>query len=143
MIPLSTTNFSWDDPYGDKTINVSVYSDNRVSTSTLNLETAVMCILEGTGVQFQLVDTGNITVARFTEEQPFRYTDGHRRLETGESLPMQRAVRSTVSPFEVTVELGVLGISVIDHRPRELSYLYLEKVYIAYSTGYDGGTTSR
>lgn len=47
------------------------------------------------------------------------------------------------SPLELILELGVVGISVVDHRPRELAYLYMEKFFISYSTGYDGGTTSR
>ena len=47
------------------------------------------------------------------------------------------------SPLEIILELGVVGVSVMDHRPRELAYLYMEKFFISYSTGYDGGTTSR
>lgn len=146
LTPLSTTNFSWDDPYGHKTLNVSVYTDNSVNISTISLETAVICSVEGTGVQFQLVHTGNITVARFTEEQPSSLSahgDAQVMHESGESLQVQRKVRNIAPLFEFTVELGVLGLSVIDHRPRELSYLYLERVYIAYATGCDGGTTNR
>ncbi|KMT11750.1 hypothetical protein BVRB_5g105600 [Beta vulgaris subsp. vulgaris] len=146
LTPLSTTNFSWDDPYGHKTLNVSVYTDNSVNISTISLETAVICSVEGTGVQFQLVHTGNITVARFTEELPSSLSahgDAQVMHESGESLQVQRKVRNIAPLFEFTVELGVLGLSVIDHRPRELSYLYLERVYIAYATGCDGGTTNR
>lgn len=146
LTPWSTTDFSWDDPYGQKSFDVSVYSDSGVSTSTLNLETAATCSLEGAGVQFQLTDTGKFTVARFTEEQASRLsTEGNDQImiENGESLQMQRIVRNTVPPFELTVELGVLGLSVMDHRPRELSYLYLERVYVAYSTGCDGGTSNK
>lgn len=47
------------------------------------------------------------------------------------------------SPLELIVELGVVAVSIMDHRPRELAYLYMEKFFISYSTGYDGGTTSR
>lgn len=47
------------------------------------------------------------------------------------------------SPMELILELGVVGISIVDHKPRELAYLYMEKFFISYSTGYDGGTTSR
>lgn len=47
------------------------------------------------------------------------------------------------SPLELILELGVVGVSIMDHRPRELAYLYMEKFFISYSTGYDGGTTSR
>lgn len=47
------------------------------------------------------------------------------------------------SPLELILELGVFAVSIIDNRPRELAYLYMEKLFISYSTGYDGGTTSR
>ncbi|CAI9287577.1 unnamed protein product [Lactuca saligna] len=43
----------------------------------------------------------------------------------------------------IIVELGVVGVSLVDHRPKELAYFYLERVYVSYSTGYDSGTTSR
>ncbi|KAK1286591.1 hypothetical protein QJS10_CPB20g01337 [Acorus calamus] len=52
-------------------------------------------------------------------------------------------VQNDAVPLELIVELGVVGISVIDHRPKELLYLYLERVFISYSTGYDGRNTSR
>nr|AFN89138.1 vacuolar protein sorting 13 [Mesembryanthemum crystallinum] len=147
MIPLSTKNFSWDDPYGQKSVSVRVCSDSNVFTSTLNLETTTMCLLEGeTGVQFQLVDTGDIKVARFTEELPSSLSSQDAQLVMSGNwggFHMQRKVQNTVSPLELTIEFGVLGLSVVDHRPRELLYLYLDRVYIAYSTGYDGGTTSR
>ncbi|XP_021768084.1 uncharacterized protein LOC110732449 isoform X1 [Chenopodium quinoa] len=146
LTPLSTTNFAWDDPYGHKCFDASIYSDNSVSTLTLNLESASMCSLEGAGVQFQLMDTGNITVARFTEEQPSRLNaqgDDQAMIDDEESVQMQKKMRNSVPPFELTVELGVLGLSVIDHRPKELSYLFLERVYVAYSTGCDDGTTNK
>ncbi|WVZ11745.1 hypothetical protein V8G54_016275 [Vigna mungo] len=55
----------------------------------------------------------------------------------------QDEMQSSVTPFELLIELGVVGISLVDHRPKELSYLYLERVSLTYSTGYDGGKTSR
>nr|GEW79812.1 hypothetical protein [Tanacetum cinerariifolium] len=56
---------------------------------------------------------------------------------------MPNTEQKNSSPLELIVELGVVGVSLVDHRPKELCYLYLERVFISYSTGYDGGTTSR
>ena len=147
-MPLSTTNFSWDDPYGQKGFDFRVCSGSGIVTSKINLETTTMCSLEGiAGLQFHMAEVGNIKVARFTEESSSKLisqadsqfsTSGNWR-----TYHMQRKMPDTVSPLELTIEVGVLGLSVIDHRPRELSYLYMERVYIAYCTGYDGGTTSR
>lgn len=56
---------------------------------------------------------------------------------------IQASMPDQGSPLELILELGIVGISVVDHKPRELAYLYMEKFFISYSTGYDGGTTSR
>ncbi|KAE8677392.1 hypothetical protein F3Y22_tig00111513pilonHSYRG00017 [Hibiscus syriacus] len=52
-------------------------------------------------------------------------------------------IKVDVTPIEVIIELGVVGVSIVDHMPRELFYVYLDRAFISYSTGYDGGTTSR
>ncbi|KAL9231233.1 hypothetical protein vseg_006486 [Gypsophila vaccaria] len=139
LTPLSTVNFSWDDPYGRKSLEACVYSDGSMVTTTLDLESSA-CLIEGAAeVQFQLLDSGTIKVARFTDADP---RTSNSQGNWG-SIPMQRKVNDAVSPLELTVEFGVLGLSVVDHRPKEISFLYLERVYIAYSSGYDGGTASR
>ncbi|KAJ8444298.1 hypothetical protein Cgig2_019856 [Carnegiea gigantea] len=148
LTPLSTKNFSWDDPYGQKGFDVRVCSGSGIVTSKINLETTTMCSLEGiAGLQFHMVEIGDIKVARFTEESSSKLisqVDGQFSISGNwRTYHMQRKMANTVSPVELTVEVGVLGLSVIDHKPRELSYLYMERVYIAYCTGYDGGTTSR
>ena len=148
LTPLSTTNFSWDDPYGQKGFDVRVCSGSGIVTSNINLETTTMCSLEGiAGLQFHMVEIGDIKVARFTEESSSKLIsqgDGQFSISGNwRSDHMQRKMANTVSPLELTVEVGVFGLSVIDLKPRELSYLYMERVYLAYCTGYYGGTTSR
>lgn len=39
------------------------------------------------------------------------------------------------SQMELVLNVGKLGLSVIDHRPRELVYLVMEKVDVLYGTG--------
>ncbi|KAG0474784.1 hypothetical protein HPP92_014470 [Vanilla planifolia] len=51
-------------------------------------------------------------------------------------------MQSGTFPLELIIELGIVGF-LIDHKPRELLYLYLEKVFASFSTGYDAGKTSR
>ncbi|KAH9610754.1 hypothetical protein KSS87_017342 [Heliosperma pusillum] len=137
--PLSTTNFSWDDPYGQKSLEVCVTNGDIVGTAKLDLENSKCWIEEVAGVQFHLMDVGTVKVARFIDAHPLRVSS---QGNLG-SFQLQREVHNPVSPFELTVEFGVLGLSVVDHRPREISFLYLERVYIAYFSGNDGGTTSR
>ncbi|KAK9698879.1 hypothetical protein RND81_08G137700 [Saponaria officinalis] len=139
LTPLSTVNFSWDDPYGRKSLEACVYSNGSVVTTTLDLENSA-CLIEGAAeVQFHLIDSGTIKVARFTDADPL----SSRSEGNLASFQMQRKVHDAASPLELTIEFGVLGLSVVDHRPKEISFLYLERVYITYSSGYDGGTTSR
>lgn len=72
-----------------------------------------------------------------------RSLDGGGSLRLGDGSQVDSKLREERSALELIVELGVVGISVVDHKPRELAYLYMERVSISYSTGYDGGTTSR
>lgn len=87
----------------------------------------------------------SIKVARFTEVSISSSHEEIRSLTPGNwgTSRMQRETQHNSSPIELIVELGVVGLSVVDHRPKELSYLYLERVFVSYSTGYDGGATSR
>jgi vacuolar protein sorting-associated protein 13A/C len=89
---------------------------------------------------------GDVKVGRFTN-----YQGSTSREESMSLTPagnwgtshVQSAMQNAAAPIELIVELGVVGISVVDHRPKELSYMYLERVFVSYSTGYDGGSTSR
>lgn len=103
---------------------------------------------EGTGLLFHVVDMGNIKVARFVDDK----STGSRSDALGRSLAsfehwrsanMSTTEQEKPAPLELIVELGVVGVSLVDHRPKELCYLYLERVFVSYSTGYDSGTTSR
>ncbi|GAB4857735.1 hypothetical protein Ancab_015642 [Ancistrocladus abbreviatus] len=149
LAPHSTTNFSWEDPYGQKLLDVQIQHDSSIANSKVDLETAAVCSLEGgAGVQFQMVDICNIKIFQFIDEctSELSASGVNRSLMPSGNWGIshvQSKTQNTVSPVELIVELGVVGVSVIDNRPKELLYLYLERVYISYSTGYDAGTTSR
>lgn len=152
--PLSTTNFSWEDPYGLKVIDAKVHCDNIIAVYKFNLESTGECSV-GEGplrLKFHVVEMGDIKVARFTDDwtlgssshEEIRFLTpagnwGNSHMQSR----MQSRMQNNVAPVELIIELGVFGISIIDHRPKELLYLYLESVSISYSTGYDGGTTNR
>ncbi|XP_050141691.1 uncharacterized protein LOC126617690 [Malus sylvestris] len=144
LAPLSTTNFSWEDPYGQKIIEAGVDSASN-GPWELDLErTGICCADEGLGLQFHVMEVGDIKVARFTDTTT-----------SGTSLDLQIAGNwghshmqntnqsNSASPVELIIEFGVVGISIVDHRPKEVSYFYFERVFVSYSTGYDGGTTAR
>ncbi|GAV77402.1 PH domain-containing protein/DUF946 domain-containing protein/DUF1162 domain-containing protein/Chorein_N domain-containing protein, partial [Cephalotus follicularis] len=148
--PLSTANFSWEDPYGQKIIDAKVDDGCSIGVWKLDLGRSGLCSAEegGQGLQFSVVEMDDIKVVRFTddgmmgscshEEIKFQISAGN-----GGNSPMNNDLQYNTTPVEVIIELGVVGVSVVDHRPKELSYFYLERVFVSYSTGYDGGTTSR
>jgi vacuolar protein sorting-associated protein 13A/C len=148
--PLSTTNFSWEDPYGQKFIDAKVAGNDSGSVWKLDLERTGLISAEEPelGLQFLVVEMGDIKVARFMDDRTSG-SSSHKEIRypthTGiwGNTHMQSKKLNNAAPIEIMIELGVFGVSVIDHRPKELSYLYLERVFISYSTGYDGGTTSR
>lgn len=87
----------------------------------------------------QVVEMNNVKIARFTDEESKLQTP----IGTWGNSPIQKMTQDNGTPLELIIELGVVGVSVIDHRPKELSYLYLERLFVSYSTGYDSGKTSR
>lgn len=149
--PLSTTNFSWDDPCGEKLLDVSLCSGTNISVQKFSLEKTGECFPDewGQSVQLVVVEMGDIKIARFTDDQRILELCSRENVNlltcvgNWGTTSMQSKMQNNSAPLELIVDLGVVGISVIDHRPRELLYMYLERVFISYSTGYDGGNTSR
>lgn len=145
--PLSTTNFSWEDPYGDKFLDAKLSDEDSNAIWKLDLERTRSCSAEF-GMQLHVIDGGDIIIAKFRDDKML--TSGSFE-EIRDQTPTEKhgvssvhpEMQNSVTPFELIIELGVVGISMVDHRPKELSYLYLERMFLTYSTGYDGGRTSR
>lgn len=145
--PFSSTNFSWEDPYGDKFLDAKLSEEDSSAIWKLDLERTGLCSAEF-GMQLHVFDVGDIIVAKFRDDKMLGTSsfDEIRDPTPTEKWGVSSAhaeMQNSVTPFELIIELGVVGISMVDHRPKELSYLYLERVSLAYSTGYDGGRTSR
>ncbi|KAL6008537.1 hypothetical protein ACLOJK_034050 [Asimina triloba] len=149
--PLSTTNFAWEDPYGQKLLDVSIDSSGNISFQKFSLENAGEGFTDEWAkcIQLLVLEIGDIKIARFTDDRKTLELSPQARHDLIASFGnwstsfRQSKMQTNAVPMELIIELGVFGISVIDHRPRELLYLYLERVFVSYSTGYDGGTTSR
>ncbi|XP_073134921.1 uncharacterized protein [Henckelia pumila] len=145
--PLSTTAFSWENPYGQKVIDAQVHggSDDAV-VCKYDLDKLGLSSLDGSsGLYIHVKNTSEVKVVSFVVESMLvtRSSDGGGSLRLRDGSQIHSKLPEERSALELIVELGVVGISVVDHRPRELAYLYMERVFISYSTGYDGGTTSR
>ncbi|XP_022737877.1 uncharacterized protein LOC111290709 isoform X2 [Durio zibethinus] len=137
---LSTTNFSWEDPYGQKIIDAKIDGDCNNQVWKVDLERAGQFSPdEELGMQLHLFEIGNIKVVRFMDDWTWKLSTH----EDTRSLTAAGKPLIDVTPVEIIIELGVVGVSVVDHLPKELFYLYLDRVFMSYSTGYDCGTTSR
>ncbi|KAK2995313.1 hypothetical protein RJ640_023827 [Escallonia rubra] len=144
--PHSTTNFCWEDPYGQKLLDAEVCSNSTIAVCKLDLaKSDFQSVGEGgLGFLFHVLEIGDIKVARFIDDRTSGLSsNGGIRFLSPVGNWRNSDLQENTIPLELSVELGVVGVSLVDHRPKELSYLYLERVFISYSTGYDGGTTSR
>ncbi|CAH9120085.1 unnamed protein product [Cuscuta europaea] len=138
LLPFSTTNFSWEDPYGLKVLDSEICSGISCTVMKLDLDKPGFCYkCDGSGLLFHVIDLDDIRVGRFIDENMST-------LHPNEGTSLTESVNlGRSSLMELTIELGAIGVSVVNHNPKELSYIYLERVSISYSTGYDGGSTSR
>ncbi|XP_039123130.1 uncharacterized protein LOC120259563 isoform X5 [Dioscorea cayenensis subsp. rotundata] len=143
--PHSTVNFSWEDPYGQRLMDICIQSEINTYVPNVSLEKTTECctILQGHGIRYDVIESGDMKIARFTEGRSVLYGNPELLASNWGISPLPNEAQSNNSPLELVIELGILGISLIDHRPRELLYLYLEKVFVSYSTGYDAGLTNR
>lgn len=149
LCPLSTTNFSWEDPYGQKYIDAEIREGSSATICKFDLNSSGLHSEgEGLGLLLHVLDLVDIRVARFLDETtllPCPREGSRSEIHVGSlgNSHIESKMQENGSPLELIVEMQAVGVSVVDHRPKELSYLYLERVFMSYSTGYDGGTTSR
>lgn len=145
--PHATRKYSWDDPYGQKVIDVSIDKGDDTCVLCVDLENPI-----GSSTSFRehglmfTVDTSDIKILKFADyirkEEVYGLPGSELTDHQGSALK-ENETEPGAGPLELIVELGVVGISLIDHKPRELLYLHLQKVFVSYLTGYDFGTTSR
>lgn len=147
--PLTTANFSWEDPYGQKYLDAKVESDHRSGVFRLDMEKGVVDseLFRELEVNFHVQEIGDIKIARFTDDEstsqsPNEIISLPSVGDHGYSTPQTPTEHKTTT-LEFIIEMGLVGISIVDHSPKELSYFYFERVFVSYSTGYDEGRTSR
>ncbi|XP_073000916.1 uncharacterized protein [Typha latifolia] len=148
--PLSTTKFAWEDPYGRRLLDVAIQSGDETYIHCVSLEKPMdSCAeLRARGIRLHIMDYGDIKIVQFADDRIISQMGQHEQSDSNliyhsVSSSSQNEMQSNTAPLELIVEIGVIGLSLVDHRPRELLYLYLERVFISYSTGYDSGKTSR
>ncbi|KAL6543919.1 hypothetical protein OROGR_010416 [Orobanche gracilis] len=147
--PLSSASFAWEDPYGQAVIDTEVYDGSNTETYKFDLDKEGFSSVDdgNSGLFLHVANIGDIKVVRFVHIRTvLSKSEGSGSLMVEgnwENTCIQAKTPVQGSPLELILELGVIGISIVDHKPRELAYLYVEKLFLSFSSGYDGGTTSR
>ncbi|XP_078437793.1 pleckstrin homology (PH) domain-containing protein isoform X2 [Wolffia australiana] len=146
--PFSSTNFAWENPYGPTLVDICILKGTNLIGQNVSLENSGSCRngLHEAGYDFDFIELRGMRIFRLVKIEK-EFTDDLRGQCTNEST--SRDIQSCVgrekssSPMEIAIDLGVVGISLIDHKPRELLYLRLEKVFLSYSPSYNGGSSTR
>eukprot|EP01018_Ginkgo_biloba_P007916 Gb_35998 [translate_table: standard] len=150
--PLSTVNFAWEDPYGQHLLDVIVKHADISCVLKFNIDKVgdynPQEGIGATSLWIRVIQIGDIKVVKFFDKErnpeeklsDVRKTPAAKGEETVLDTKMKE--QRNTDPLEFVLELGVVGVSIVDQRPMEILYLYLERVFVSYSTGY-GGNTSR
>ncbi|XP_057872719.2 uncharacterized protein LOC131078906 isoform X2 [Cryptomeria japonica] len=150
--PFSTLSFSWEDPYGQHLLDVLVENAGASNFLTVNIEKVGDYYPPDESVTsdiwIHVAEVRGVKVVKFFDDK----RSSVERIGAAEKAQTEKdseavsdtknMVQSNTTPLEFILELGILGVSIVDQRPREILYLYLERVFFSYSTGY-GGNTSR
>lgn len=143
--------YAWEDPYGQRAIDIRISYGNGYSVERLSLDKPFTSPLTEIfqNIQLRITEVRGVKVVRFTDSGEGQKIAPHDEGKTmvavrnGGTSAMQNNVQNNALPLEVIVEVGVVAVSLIDHRPRELLYLYVERVFISYITGSDEMAASR
>lgn len=145
---LSTTNFSWINFYGQKLLDICIHNHTKCFINNVSVE-------ENSEHCLELNSHANICldILEFEDIKILRFSNIERAIDSERSSIMLVSYKGTSSsqdkmvmdtkPLELIIELGSVGTSLIDHKPKELLFLYFGRVFISYSTGYVTGKTSR
>lgn len=144
--PLSTMNFAWEDPYGQHLLDVLVEHADTSSILTVDIDkVGDFYPRDGsvtTGIWIRVIEVHDIKVVRFFDDKrnPQEIYTSEETAQAGNDvepvLQKQNRTQSSTTPLELILELGNVGVSIVDQRPKEILYLYLQRVFISYSIGY-------
>ena len=147
--PLSSISYALEAPNGPTLVDIYIQNGNNTTSQTISLESipgwdAGLC---KEGFYLYGVDCGDVKIVRILniKKELAEKLEKHHADESTSNGDNKSCIekKPSASPVELVIDLGVVGISLVDHRPRELLYLSLEKVFLSYFSNYNGGNTSR
>ena len=144
--PLSTMNFAWEDPYGHHLLDVLVEHTGISSILTVEIDKVGDFYPQDasvtTGICIRVIEVHDIKVVRFFDDKrnPQKIYTAEENAQAANAVEsvfqVQSRKQSSTTPLEIILEVGAMGVSIVDQTPKEILYLYLQRVFISYSTGY-------
>lgn len=144
--PLSTMNFAWEDPYGQHLLDVLVEHASISSILTVDIDkVGDFYPRDGsvtTGICIRVIEVHDIKVVTFYDDKRnpqkiYTVEENAQAANDVESVfQIQTRTQSSTTPLEIILEVGAVGVSIVDQTPKEILYLYLQRVFVSYSTGY-------
>ncbi|KAF9601890.1 hypothetical protein IFM89_023954 [Coptis chinensis] len=111
--PLSTTNFSWEDPYGKKMIDTKVQSGSITVVHQLNLTRMEKSSSEESALEmkFHVVEIGDLIIARFTEDVPSQsgYLEGSLPRLSLKTSCMPSKMQNDTAPSPITGDSALMN----------------------------------
>lgn len=144
--PLSTINFAWEDPYGQHLLDVLVERADTSSVLTVDIDKVGDFYPRDesvtTGVWIRVIEVQDIKVVRFFDDKrnPKEIYTSEEKAQSANAVEsvfqIQSRTQSSMTHLELILEVGIVGVSIVDQRPKEILYLYLQRVFVSYSIGY-------
>lgn len=131
--PCSASSYVWENLEGEQLLEVLIAKSGISAMETYDINKPGKHYIRershSLGYYCEVLEVGSVKVVKVCEfiknQQSSR---GDEAVDSNESSPS--------SQMEVQLELGQLGVSLIDQKLREFVYLCMEKVSFTYVTGY-------
>ncbi|KAG9136747.1 hypothetical protein Leryth_004514 [Lithospermum erythrorhizon] len=149
--PNAAVSFSWEDLGRERMLELLIDGMDPMSAQKYNIDEPSnhQQLLEN-GTDSRALCVGVIKeekmhVVKIRDWSAKRISRGilHSSLSqvTATNTSAQQAVSSTECEFHVIVEVGELGLSIVDHTPEEILYFSIQNLLLSYSTGLGSGVS--
>lgn len=146
--PHSTKTFAWEDHCQEQLLEVLALGNNVViDVNKIGYHPALnLGPHSSTTVSVRVLELMEVKTVRFFEEiDELEEVEGEHEISSSqeEMMPAEEDAEEQASAqTEVVIDIPRLGLSVTDHKPQEILYLFLGNVIFTYQMGF-GARTSR
>lgn len=138
--PFEAQPYAWEEPSKPRLLVVEITGEQptarEISLDKIKSHKKPIVLADGTELRTEVVVDGPTRVFRLmgAELSPSTPTKPADELEVSKE-PMLRSKPPTSRKVSLTFDLTGIGVSVVDHVPKELFYLILRRIHIDYASG--------